>query len=114
MKNIRWTILAALILAAPNVAHAQRPDDASAQTAPGTTGATTDAGSISNAGGTSTDTSMTQTTQTTTPGMDTMSDTTMLDETTSMPNTGGEPLIMSLAGMSLAAGAFFLRRRVLS
>ncbi|HEX8465139.1 MAG TPA: LPXTG cell wall anchor domain-containing protein [Abditibacterium sp.] len=132
MKNLRWTILAALVLAVPSVAQAQRPDTIGgapssapggpgAPGAAGASGAAADSGSINSTGGATTDGSMSGTTNTTTPGMDTMGDSTLAgdsalagDETTELANTGGEPFLMSLAGMSLLAGAFLLRRRVLS
>ncbi len=106
MKNLRWTILAALLLAAPSVVQAQ---DAAATT----TTSSPESGTVSNASGATT----TTTTTTANPGIP-MENSAMTDETTAtsqttrLGNTGGEPLLMSLAGMSLAMGAFFLRRRV--
>lgn len=109
MKNTRWTILAALVLAATSVAHAQDPAPLTPGAAPTNATAATDTGVVSNV----------QTTDTTTttsssgigadgvamemnPGM----------QTTELANTGGEPVLMSLIGLSMALGAFAIRKRI--
>ncbi len=115
MKNIRWTILAALLLAAPTAVQAQAPG-APTGPPPGVTGAPgapttpTDTGAVTNA---AVDSTTTTTTTTSSPGIG-MDEVAITDETmtTELANTGGEPLILSLMGLSMAAGAFFLRRRV--
>lgn len=100
MKNIRWTLLAALILAAPTAVQAQDPN------VPITNA---ESGAVTNA-----EAETTTTTTTTTSGIE-AEGTTALDETTQtteLANTGGAPLVMSLGGMALAMGALCLRRRV--
>ncbi len=61
---------------------------------PGGSAAGGDAGSISNVETTETNTS------------------TSFDDTGALPNTGGEPWMMLLAGSLTAGGAFFLRRKL--
>jgi LPXTG-motif cell wall-anchored protein len=58
-------------------------------------GGTTDAGAISN------------TTTTTT-----VTDSEFATDTATLPDTGGAPLLMALAGSMAAGGAFFLRRKL--
>jgi LPXTG-motif cell wall-anchored protein len=122
MKNLRWTILASLLLAANGVAQAQvasssapmAPSTAGAPGAAGTaTAGTADTGSISNDTATTSTTTTTETTSSGGIGPDgvAITDDTM-DQTTELANTGGEPIIITLFGLSIAAGAFFMRRRV--
>lgn len=112
MKNIRYTLLAALVLAAPTVAQAQAPGTpggppVGAPGAPGTTAAApaADTGAVTN--------TVVESTTTTSNGIEpggiAITDETM---TTELANTGGEPMLLSLMGLSMVAGAFFLRRRV--
>lgn len=104
MKNFRWTLLAALLMAAPQAANAQDPG------APGTTTtAPADAGAITNS------TTATETTTTTGISPDaTAVDVTPLEGEGTLANTGGAPILMSLSGLALAAGAFGLRRKFVS
>jgi hypothetical protein len=133
MKNLRLTILAALLLAGSGVAQAQAPvaaplppsssSSSSSLTSPSgsssTGGSTTanpnqDSGSINSFQGTSV-TSTEQTTTTSSPGIGADGVEIGLDSTDDsamLADTGGEPIIMSLLGLSVAAGAFFMRRRV--
>jgi LPXTG-motif cell wall-anchored protein len=131
MKNLRWTILASLLLAANGVAQAQtpatvapaapmtssgmtRPDSGGTTGTTGTaTGGTADSGSITNDTSTTTTTTTTETTSSGGIGPDgvAITDDTM-GSTTELANTGGEPIILTLVGLSIAAGAFFMRRRV--
>ncbi len=107
MKNIRWTLLAALILAAPTTVQAQDASTPPAAESGAQSGA--ESGTVTNA-----EADTTTTTTTTTSGIE-AEGTTTLDETTQtteLANTGGAPLVMSLGGMAMAMGAFFLRRRV--
>lgn len=106
MKNTRWTLLAALLMAAPHAANAQAPG------APGTPGAATtapaDPGAVNNSVVT-TDT----TTATTTTGIAPDSvEVTPLEGEGTLANTGGAPILMSLSGLALAAAAFGVRRRI--
>ncbi len=121
MKNTRWTILAALLLAATSVAHAQAPGTPGAPIGDprggiesGATGAapgaTADTGAISNA-----QTTQTTTTTTSSSGIGPDGVSAEVDpgvETTELANTGGEPVLMSLFGLSMALGAFAIRKRV--
>ncbi len=116
MKNTRWTVLAALVMATPAFAQTQPggpPMGAPMMGAPGAAvgGATADSGAITN--GASTETTTTTTTSTEGIGPD---GTALIVEpgmeTTELANTGGEPIVMSLLGLSMAMGAFALRRRV--
>jgi LPXTG-motif cell wall-anchored protein len=119
MKNTRWTLLAALVMAAP--AFAQSPGSAgmppeamqamrNANGAPGGTAVNGDSGTISNATVTDT-TTMTSTTEGISPdGIAVAVEPGM--QTTELPSTGGAPITMSLLGLSMAMGAFALRRRV--
>ncbi|PQV64601.1 hypothetical protein B1R32_10494 [Abditibacterium utsteinense] len=126
MKNTRWTLLAALVLAAPTVAQAQTSPQppsgvpmgssmmppGSGSMSGGSMGGSSmsgDSGSITN--GASTES--TTTTSTTGIGPDGVSmEVEPGMETTELANTGGEPVLMSLLGLSMAMGAFALRRRV--
>lgn len=65
--------------------------------APGAPGQAGDPNAISNVDAVSTTTTTTQFVQ---------------DDVETLPNTGGAPLLMALAGSALASGAFFLRRRL--
>lgn len=62
-------------------------------------GATGDAGAITNTSTTTTDTS-------------TFTEGDFASDTETLPNTGGAPLLMALAGGLTAAGAFCLRRKI--
>ncbi len=118
MKNTRLTLVAALLLAATSAAHAQAPGAPGAfpdsreggvatTTAPG---ATVDSGTISNA-----QTTEITSTETTSSGIGPDGVSVDIDpslETTELANTGGEPVLMSLFGLSLALGAFAVRKRV--
>lgn len=105
MKNFRWILLAGLLVTAPQLAHAQPPADGGT---PGTTAAT-DAGGITNGA------PATTTTTTTTVAPDAAAvpmDDAAMGEAEPMANTGGEPMLVALAGLSVAAMAFGLRRKV--
>lgn len=141
MKNTRWTILAALVMAASSVAQAQPvggpPTGFVPPTGPptgfsgapggfsgapsgaipggsipgGSTvgGASADSGAVSNADSTITST----TTSSSGIGPDGASiELEPSGDTTALPNSGGEPVIMTLIGLSVALGAFALRKRV--
>ena len=103
MKNTRLALLAALLMAAPHAAHAQAPGAPGAATAPA------DPGAVSNA----TEAATTTTTTTTTAGIspDASIEATPLEGEGTLADTGGAPLLMSLSGLALAAGAFGLRRK---
>lgn len=111
MKNIRWTLLALLLAAAPQVARAQAPIDPAAS---GTTTTTTVTQGAPDSGDISTSSTSTTTTTTSTEGInpDVTAEVTPMDSTDTLPNTGGEPLIMSVAGLAIAAAAFGIRRKV--
>ncbi len=115
MKKFRWILLSGLLVAATSVAQAQAPgglDAPGGPGAPGTTGAA-DAGGISNAPASTT-------TTTTTTGVSPDASFVAPDdaaigsdaESSSMPDTGGEPLIAVLAGLSIAGAAVAMRRKV--
>lgn len=130
MKNFRWTILAALLLAANGVAQAQVPPpppsvtssssptmSSSSSTTGGTGGAAAnvDSGVVNSLAGDTTVTSTESTTVTSSPGIGPDGVEIGLDGTDGgamLADTGGEPIIMSLVGLMVAAGAFFVRRRV--
>ncbi len=128
MKNTRWTLLAALVMAAPAFAQSMSsmtpqqmqqmermrggtPSGAVPNTAaPGGSAVGGDSGAISNASVTDT-----TTTTTTTEGIGPDGLAIAIEpgtETTELANTGGAPIAMSLLGLSMAMGAFALRRRV--
>ena len=110
MKNFRWILLAGLLVTAPQLAHAQPPAAAP--------GAATDSGAISNGAN---GTGATVTTQTTVnPGVapdaqPVAAEDAAMSSDSSAPsrpgNTGGEPMLVALAGLSVAAMAFGLRRK---
>lgn len=109
MKNFRWILLSGLLAASTQIAQAQAPGEPGAPT-----GTTADAGGISNA-----PVAATTTTTTTTgvapdasfvPADDAALDTT--GDSSPMPNTGGEPMIAVLAGLSIAGAAFAMRRKI--
>ena len=117
MKKIRWILLSGLLVAATSVAQAQAPvQPGFAPGAPGTTGTNgaSEEGSISNAPVAAT------TTTTTTTGIAPDSQFVPADDaaissdtdSSQIPNTGGEPLIMALAGLSIAGAAVAMRRKV--
>ena len=110
MKKFRWILLSGLLVAATSVAQAQAP--APAPGAPGATGAA-DAGAISNAPAAATTTTTTTTGVSPDVAMVAPDDAAMnSDSSSSMPNTGGEPMIAVLAGLSIAGAAFAMRRKV--
>ena len=111
MKNTRWTILAALLLAATSVAHAQAPVDPAAPATP-TVAATPDSGIITNSQTIDTTSTTTSAPGIGAEGMAMEGDASTTGETTELANTGGEPILMSLVGLSMAMGAFALRKRV--
>lgn len=127
MKNTRWTLLAALVLAAPSLAYAQSPSatgsgnsmssgssgmsgmSGSSGMSSGGGSAAGDNGAISNGGSLVQSSSSTTTTEGIGPdGFAVSPD----DSTTALPGTGGEPVIMSLIGLSMMVGAFAVRRRI--
>ena len=124
MKQFRWILLSGLLVAATQIAQAQPPagDPRSSSMSPSSstgstggsaTGSAADAGAITNT-----------TTTTTTTGVApdgtngdfvdasgaAFGDTTA--DSSSMPNTGGEPMIAVLAGLSIAGAALAMRRKV--
>lgn len=109
MKKFRWILLSGLLVAATSVAQAQAPGEDGTPGAAGTTG-TVDAGVITNAPGAAT------TTTTTTTGIAPDVEFVPVDgaamESSPMPDTGGEPLIAVLAGLSIAGAAVAMRRKV--
>ena len=110
MKKFRWILLSGLLVAATQIAQAQPPGgpnlDPAAQGAPG------DAGGITNVPTAAT------TTTTTTTGIAPDATFVAADDAafgstpSSMPNTGGEPMIAVLAGLSIAGAAVAMRRKV--
>ncbi len=124
MKKFRWILLSGLLVAATSVVQAQPQPPGSFPGAPtgsfpggpdgvgAPTGAAADAGGISNAPGV--------TTTTTTTGIAPDAQFVPADESfngtaadsSSMPNTGGEPMIAVLAGLSIAGAAVAMRRKV--
>jgi LPXTG-motif cell wall-anchored protein len=111
MKTIRWinmTLVAAALVAANG---AIQPVSAQAPVPGGpTTTTTTDTGAISNAPTDST--TSTTTTTTTTEAAPATVEVAPATTTTELANTGGEPILMSLLGLTIAGGAYFVRRRV--
>lgn len=87
---------------------APMPDPAAAPGAPGMPGAPGGGSSSSSGLGTvsndSLDSTSSTTTTTTTTGLD--------GDTDTLPNTGGEPLLMSLMGSLVAGSALLLRRKI--
>ena len=75
------------------------PGDPAAGGAPGAPGGTADTGAVTN------DTTTVTVTETDTAAVG-------ADETTTMPNTGGAPLLMALAGSLTAGSALLLRRKL--
>ena len=129
MKNFRWTLLALLLLAAPQVARAQvsasGPPSASAPSVGSSAAPSAPPASMGEVGGTTTTTTATADTgDITTGGLSginpnggtdlegTMDSTATGDDTGALPNTGGEPVIMTLVGLAIAATAFGLLRKV--
>jgi len=112
MKHFRLTILAALLaFSASQAAFAQAP----ATGAAGTTTTTADDGTVSNANSVGTTTT---TTTTTTGGIAAdapvavVPDTEIVTTETTLTNTGGEPVLMTLAGLAIAMSALAFRRKV--
>ena len=115
MKKFRWILLSGLLVAAPQIAQAQPPGQSFDQSAPGQGGAATgDAGAIVSPGAAAT------TTTTTTTGIAPDATFVPADDAglgvsssqSPMPDTGGEPLIAVLAGLSIAGAAVAMRRKV--
>lgn len=105
MKNFRWILLAGLLVTAPQLAHAQPPTEGE-----GGTPGTTDTGITNGAPATTTTTT---TTMAPDAGFVQPDDAAMsADPVSSAPDTGGEPMLVALAGLSVAAMAFGLRRKV--
>ena len=113
MKKFRWILLSGLLVAATSVAQAQPQTDGAPTGATGTV----DAGAITNVPVAST----TTTTTTNATGIAPDSSFTEADNgamngdmsgSSQMPNTGGEPLIAVLAGLSIAGAAVAMRRKV--
>ncbi len=123
MKKFRWILLSGLLVATTQIAQAQAPGAPGAPGSPdgfnspaGVAGGAADAGAITNT-----------TTTTTTSGLapdgtaidgggfvapDSAASDTMMEDSSSMPNTGGEPMIAVLAGLSIAGAAVAMRRKV--
>ena len=119
MKNFGWILLSGLLVAATSVAHAQAPGGPGAfggPGAPGSTGTTDEAGGISNAPVASTTTTTTTTgvapDASFVPADDAAIGTGSFEDSSSMPDTGGEPMIAVLAGLSIAGAALAMRRKV--
>lgn len=136
MKNTRWTLLAALVLAAPSLAHAQDTSrgvpgvtsgsssgssGVGGSSSMGSSGVGGSSGSMtggSTAGGDSgaitngASMQSTTTTSTTTEGIGPDGLAVADEGTTALPGTGGEPIVMSLLGLSMMVGAFAVRRRI--
>ena len=112
MKNLRWILLAGLLVTAPQLAQAQPP----AAGAPGTTGttATTDQGGISSGAATTTTTTTTAVAPVApdTNGVPPEDAATPGETSSNAPDTGGEPMLVVLGGLTVAAMAFGLRRKV--
>ena len=120
MKKFRWILLGGLLVAATSAAQAQPPGQPNfVPGGPGTSGTVgtngaSEAGSISNAPVGAT------TTTTTTTGIAPDSQFVPADDaaisgdtdSSQIPDTGGEPLIMALAGLSIAGAAVAMRRKV--
>jgi LPXTG-motif cell wall-anchored protein len=66
-------------------------------------------GGVPGAAGQTADSNAISTTATTVTSTET---TEFVDDASTLPNTGGQPLLMALAGSMLAGSAFFLRRRM--
>ncbi len=118
MKKFRWILLSGLLVAATSVAQAQTSQGASPIGAPGAVGAP-GAGGASETGFSNAPVAATTTTTTTTgtgiaPDSQFLpaDDAAMSSDSSSMPNTGGEPMIAVLAGLSIAGAAVAMRRKV--
>ena len=126
MKKFRWILLSGLLIATTQIAQAQPSGSFDPRTgpsgapggpgsegfgAPGSTG-TADAGAISNTTTTTTTTGVAP--DGSTGGFIAPDDAATGDftEGSSMPNTGGEPMIAVLAGLSIAGAAVAMRRKV--
>lgn len=114
MKKFRWILLSGLLVAATSVAQAQAPAPSSSLGAPGATGSAADAGGISNVPAASTTTTTTTTGVAPDAGFIAADDAAFGDtsSTSSIPDTGGEPMIAVLAGLSIAGAAVAMRRKV--
>lgn len=122
MKKFRWILLSGLLVATTQIAQAQPPGNVmpGAPVAAGAPGAAADAGAISNApapanpsgiapGGAMTDGATAEGGAAVAPDAAGMS----ADASdSSMPNTGGTPMLPILAGLSIAGAAVAMRRKV--
>lgn len=114
MKNFRLTVIAALLaFSASQAAFAQAPAPGEAPGGAPAAGTTADDGTISNASSSTTTTTTTTTNGGISPDVD-IAVTPVEGEVvaTNLTNTGGEPLLMSVAGLAIAMSAFALRRKV--
>ena len=111
MKNFRWILLAGLLVTAPQLAHAQPPSGPGSEGTPGTA-ATADTGAVSNGAATTTTTTTTAVLPDSSTGVSAEDAATDMGSDSKMGNTGGEPMLVVLAGLSVAAMAFGLRRKV--
>ncbi len=116
MKNFRLTVLAALLaFSASQVAFAQAPAAPAGGTTTSTTTTTADDGTVSNANALS---STTTTTTTNTGGIAAdapvavVPDTEIVTTEATLTNTGGEPVLMTLAGLAIVMSALAFRRKV--
>ena len=111
MKKFRWILLSGLLAASTQIAQAQ-PQPGAGE--PGATGTTADAGGISNVPVASTTTTTTTTGVAPDASFVPADDAAMgmTEDSSSMPNTGGEPMIAVLAGLSIAGAAVAMRRKV--
>lgn len=111
MKTLRLTVLAAVLAALTSqAAFAQAPGTPGAPGSPDAAGAAPagDSGVITNA-------TTTTTTTTTAPTAGVPIEAEIVDGVemdATLTNTGGAPLLMSLAGLALAGSAFAIRRKV--
>lgn len=112
MKKFRWILLSGLLVASTQIAQAQAPGELGAPGAP--TGATADAGGISNVPVAATTTTTTTTGVAPDASFVPADDAAMgvTEDSSSMPDTGGAPMIAVLAGLSIAGAAVAMRRKV--
>ncbi len=129
MKKFRWILLSGLLVATTQIAQAQpgsRDVPQPAPTQPSSSGSFGGSSEFGSAGSGSADTGgITNTTTTTTTsgvspdgsvagngGFVAPDDAASGGDTSSIPNTGGEPMIAVLAGLSIAGAAVAMRRKV--
>ena len=126
MKNFRWILLGGLLVTATQLAQAQpgRTDGRSSSSDPRASSSSdprassfgssstggSDVGGISN--GTATTTTTTTTGVSDSPDVVAVDSAAFGDPTTPTPNTGGEPLLVIMGGLSVAAMALVARRKV--